>query len=85
VAEITAPGTYTVCLPAGLKDRDALMARTVLEHMNHTDCSTSAYDDASGVWTVTFEDFAREVVQDLRNLASGALFEAAIVERIDAR
>ena len=81
MTEITAPGTYTVSLPAGLNDRDALMARTVLEHMNHTDCSTSAYDEMSGAWTVTFEGWARDVVQDLRNLASGALFEAATVER----
>jgi hypothetical protein len=82
MTEITAPGTYTVRLPDGLSGRDARSARIVLEHMNHTDCSSSAFDEATGVWTVTFNDFAVDVVQDLRDLASGILHAPATVERV---
>ena len=56
---------------------DSAEAVMLLSHMNETDCSTSAYDEAVATWTVTFNYSAAAcagVLGDLRWLAeSGAV------------
>jgi len=77
-SEIKAPGTYT----ARLATEDSAEATMLLNHMNETDCSTSACDEATATWTVTFNYSAAAcagVLGDLRWLAeSGAVTVEAI-------